>query len=338
MKEPMYYQVHEMFSSFQGEGMLVGSPATFIRLQGCNVGCSWCDAKRTWGPVLDTEDYKLGKLSAQTAGYAAILPDVTNSEFSRGIVAQLFDDHAEIVNEGDRVMVRFDGSGLRNYADELIRVLSSQDLHPGKWEFENPEVCLFKSDWRVFVDYFRPLTARTKLNIEARKTGSRLQLEDIAGFAFDARNTHIVITGGEPLLWNLDPLLAKLRDAIPGAMIQLETSGQGGFKGKSLPDLITWSPKANLKYDAPFEFKQYVGEVKFVVDEYLPLEVVEATWEWFRRARNYTGADLMPVFTMMPEGCPPSQEAINKALQFARAGGSSMWRVGARLQYAYGVR
>jgi len=39
------YDISEVFHSFQGEGCLTGEPATFIRLDGCSVGCSWCDTK-----------------------------------------------------------------------------------------------------------------------------------------------------------------------------------------------------------------------------------------------------------------------------------------------------
>jgi organic radical activating enzyme len=42
------YPVHEIFDSIQGEGVWTGIPATFIRLQGCNLRCPWCDTKDTW--------------------------------------------------------------------------------------------------------------------------------------------------------------------------------------------------------------------------------------------------------------------------------------------------
>jgi 7-carboxy-7-deazaguanine synthase len=42
------FAVAEQFFSVQGEGHWTGTPAWFIRLQGCTVGCPWCDTKHTW--------------------------------------------------------------------------------------------------------------------------------------------------------------------------------------------------------------------------------------------------------------------------------------------------
>lgn len=42
----------EDFYTLQGEGFHTGRAACFIRLGGCDVGCSWCDAKETWNPRL----------------------------------------------------------------------------------------------------------------------------------------------------------------------------------------------------------------------------------------------------------------------------------------------
>ena len=44
-------RVSEMFLSLQGEGPSAGTPAHFLRLQGCDVGCVWCDSKYTWDPA-----------------------------------------------------------------------------------------------------------------------------------------------------------------------------------------------------------------------------------------------------------------------------------------------
>ncbi len=43
-------RIAEIFFSIQGEGVTAGAPAVFIRLQGCSVGCAWCDTKYSWDP------------------------------------------------------------------------------------------------------------------------------------------------------------------------------------------------------------------------------------------------------------------------------------------------
>ena len=47
MSEPTL-RVSEIFASIQGEGVSAGTPSVFVRLQGCRVGCTWCDTKYSW--------------------------------------------------------------------------------------------------------------------------------------------------------------------------------------------------------------------------------------------------------------------------------------------------
>ena len=42
------YKINEIFETIQGEASFTGTPAIFLRLQGCPVGCAWCDTKQTW--------------------------------------------------------------------------------------------------------------------------------------------------------------------------------------------------------------------------------------------------------------------------------------------------
>lgn len=41
-------RVTEVFSSIQGEGPSCGRPATFLRLSGCDLKCTFCDTKFSW--------------------------------------------------------------------------------------------------------------------------------------------------------------------------------------------------------------------------------------------------------------------------------------------------
>lgn len=227
----MTYQVNEIFKSLQGEGVLAGSLATFIRLQGCPVGCRWCDS----GPLADTIKGRTNGTTTNTWG-------------------------------------------------------------PGGTKMSPAEIVSQAETW------------------------------------------HIVITGGEPILYNLDSLIAELLRRPVGAMIQLETSGLNDLKGNIIPDWITWSPKENLGWNAPERFKRLVSEVKWVVDEALELATVLNTWQWY--LKTTVGADL-PYFVFMPEGCPPRPEMIDKAtgmLRHAPTNARALWRFGDRLQYRLGIR
>ena len=48
MSTPFTYPVMERFPTLQGEGAWTGHASWFIRLGGCDVGCSWCDVKESW--------------------------------------------------------------------------------------------------------------------------------------------------------------------------------------------------------------------------------------------------------------------------------------------------
>lgn len=42
------FPIMEYFYTIQGEGKHAGTPAYFIRVGGCDVGCVWCDVKDSW--------------------------------------------------------------------------------------------------------------------------------------------------------------------------------------------------------------------------------------------------------------------------------------------------
>lgn len=213
----MKYRVNEIFHTLQGEGVHVGLPATFIRLQVCTVGCPWCDTKYTWA-----------------------------------------------------------------------------------------------------------------------KGGKLMEVEDIVN-----RIEHdlVIITGGEPTIWDLDELIEAIAKRNPVGRIHLETSGQNEWKGHIYPDWVTWSPKRNLDFKASSTILNYVSEVKFVVDKELSLEEV---WDCLKPLfKAFAGKPFNPTIVMMPEGCPPSDASMQKAYQFTQAIADLTTRpvrMIDRLQYRLGVK
>ncbi len=61
--------VVETFHSLQGEGIHAGRSAFFIRLGGCNVGCSWCDTKHSW-PAAQHPQRRLDALASEARAAA----------------------------------------------------------------------------------------------------------------------------------------------------------------------------------------------------------------------------------------------------------------------------
>lgn len=49
----MALKVHEIFYSLQGETTTAGFTSVFIRLAGCNLGCTWCDTPQAKGDGTD---------------------------------------------------------------------------------------------------------------------------------------------------------------------------------------------------------------------------------------------------------------------------------------------
>lgn len=47
-EENLFLPVMEQFYTIQGEGNNTGRASWFIRLGGCDVGCTWCDVKESW--------------------------------------------------------------------------------------------------------------------------------------------------------------------------------------------------------------------------------------------------------------------------------------------------
>ncbi len=71
--------VMEAFYTVQGEGRFAGHAAYFIRLGGCDVGCTWCDVKDSWDASAHPK-LSVGAMVAEAEKYPARLVVITGGE------------------------------------------------------------------------------------------------------------------------------------------------------------------------------------------------------------------------------------------------------------------
>lgn len=124
----------------------------------------------------------------------------------------------------------------------------------------------------------------------------RVKTGDIVQRAVDSGAPFAVITGGEPLLHNLEPLTIRLKDR--GLHVHIETSGSSPLSGRL--DWITLSPK---RFKKPLdEVFPYVDELKVVVLKNKDLE-----WAEFNAKKCPENTKLL----LQPEwGTPSSVDLI----------------------------
>jgi 7-carboxy-7-deazaguanine synthase len=72
-------RIAEVFFSIQGEGATAGTPAVFVRLQGCSVGCAWCDTKYSWDPEAGQE-VALDRLVEEASAFPCRRSVITGGE------------------------------------------------------------------------------------------------------------------------------------------------------------------------------------------------------------------------------------------------------------------
>ncbi len=67
------YRINRIYPTVQGEGSLCGTPMTIVRLQGCPVGCIFCDTPESW-------DQNFSSLSGGDEGRPIPAPDLSASQ------------------------------------------------------------------------------------------------------------------------------------------------------------------------------------------------------------------------------------------------------------------
>ena len=99
-------QISELFYSIQGESTWAGMPCLFIRLAGCNLRCTYCDARYAWEePAVAMAP---AKILAWVRQYPGILIELTGGEPLQQ--AGVFPLMQALIEEGRRVLLETNGS------------------------------------------------------------------------------------------------------------------------------------------------------------------------------------------------------------------------------------
>lgn len=123
-------KVNEIFDSFQGEGIHIGVPATFLRLSGCNLNCDFCDTEH--------EDYK--ELSVELVK-ESILQHMKNNNtqllvITGGEPLLQYDELRELVESLDcNIQIETNGSILRIPLKNTEYVISPKSKIQKVFEF-----------------------------------------------------------------------------------------------------------------------------------------------------------------------------------------------------------
>ena len=132
----------EEFFSLQGEGFHSGKAAYFIRLGGCDVGCSWCDSRFSWDPdihpLVETDE---------------IIERVVHSGTDSVVVTG-----GEPLNVEPRLfMLRFKGKNISTFIET-----SGSDPLTGKWDWiclspkknkpPSEEICRMADELKVIIE------------------------------------------------------------------------------------------------------------------------------------------------------------------------------------------
>ncbi|NCX95757.1 MAG: 7-carboxy-7-deazaguanine synthase QueE [Chitinophagia bacterium] len=131
----------EHFHTLQGEGAYTGHSAYFIRLGGCNVGCTWCDVKESWDahnhPLIHAET--LAQTAKESGAHIAV---ITGGEPTLHHLAPLCDAlHAQ----GMRIHIETSGTApLTGNIDYIT-------LSPKKFKAPLPAVFPLAGELKVVV-------------------------------------------------------------------------------------------------------------------------------------------------------------------------------------------
>ena len=149
----------EEFFSIQGEGFHAGKAAYFIRLGGCDIGCSWCDTPASWDPELQP---------------MADTDDIVNHVMDSGT-------DSVVVTGGEPLMWNLDYLCFQLKKNKISTYLETSGAYPlsGKWDWiclspkKNmppvADICSFADELKVIIEEKSDLEWAEKFRTQVNK-------------------------------------------------------------------------------------------------------------------------------------------------------------------------
>lgn len=120
MRDEPVLQLAETFYSIQGESSFAGYPCLFFRFSGCNLRCSYCDAKYTYEePATPTP---LSTLLTEAARYPNALIEITGGEplLQEGVYPLM----EALLAAGRTVLLETNGSlSIARVPQEVVKII-----------------------------------------------------------------------------------------------------------------------------------------------------------------------------------------------------------------------
>ncbi len=182
VKQGTLLPLMEAFYTIQGEGQHSGTPAYFIRLGGCDVGCVWCDVKDSWEagkwPLVTID-----KIVSDALQYPGRLVVITGGEplmYNMGPLTNLLKSHGFTTN--------IETSGAHPFSGDFDWVCFSpkkfKKPHPSIYKVANElKVVIFhKSDYEFAEKHADLVNNSCKLLLQPEWSRSSEHLEAIISY------------------------------------------------------------------------------------------------------------------------------------------------------------
>ncbi|RUM59732.1 MAG: 7-carboxy-7-deazaguanine synthase QueE [Persephonella sp.] len=112
------FNIVEIFYSVEGEGSFVGYPTVFVRLEGCNLRCEWCDTTYSY----DGKTFKqlsLKKIIEEIKKYRTKRVCITGGE---PLLTKNVDTLIKaVVKEGYYLIIETNGTVFNNRVEEALK-------------------------------------------------------------------------------------------------------------------------------------------------------------------------------------------------------------------------